>query len=235
MSPLSSFLSIPSFCEFETLDSVCSSSTWVSTSVFLSSLPGPLGSGCLSLSLFLAPPADVAVLINIGLPLSLHEGSGQCFRVGCLLPVTKNLTSRLSQLIELLQSSDLHECVRTIVTALVTLLIGQLRQIKDLHQDCWKGCLRYYPTDTSISVKCGETTLEYDLSTTTNQQVERLVQTDVTFSAYYQAMQAMGPAGNGIVHGEGPSGTGKTETFKDLAKELGMKCTVIKSETHTNS
>jgi len=154
------------------------------------------------------------------------DGTQECCRLG--------LTSRLSQLIEVSRSLD-DECVRKIMKSLVTLVMSQLRQIKDLHQDCWKGCLRFYPTETSISVKCGETTLEYGLSTITDQQVERLVLTDPTFAAYYQAMQAMGPAGNGIVHCEGPCGCGKTETLKDLAKELGMKCTVVNPETHNNS
>ena len=64
--------------------------------------------------------------------------------------------------------------------------------------------MRYYATDTGVLVKCGETALEFgfvcnELWLIGGRRPGTMIWTPETDAAYFQAMEAMGPAGNGVV------------------------------------
>jgi hypothetical protein len=118
--------------------------------------------------------------------------------------VKPNLVARATKLIESMKT-PLLDPVMAITKNLIAVVIGQVRQLETLRDaDGWSKCMRYYATDTGVLVKCGETALEFgfvgnEMSTFKGGRPGTMIWTPETDAAYFQAMEAMGPAGNGVV------------------------------------
>ena len=99
--------------------------------------------------------------------------------------------------------------------------------VVDVRHFSWQAQLRYYwnHLDDSIEVKMMNSSLPYQCEYQGNQQ--RLVVTALTDRCYRTLISAMALNLGGAT--EGPAGTGKTETIKDLAKAVGVQCLTFNS------
>jgi dynein heavy chain len=142
------------------------------------------------------------------------------------------LTVLLEEIVKMIRG-DLSSIERMTLNALITLEVHSLDIVVDLiAQRCntitdfdWVSQLRYYMSQTgdkNIFVEMVMTKIDYGFEYLGNST--RLVITPLTDRCYRTLMSALFLNLGGAP--EGPAGTGKTETTKDLAKAVAIQCVV---------
>jgi dynein heavy chain len=144
--------------------------------------------------------------------------------------VNKKIIDEREAAMEILRSTSDLEKVKVLANIIIStnyiqLIQSQLSEnnVSSPQDFIWQSQFRYYWEEENLVLRMIETNLMYGYEYLGS--YERLVMTGLTLKCYRVLTIALQQMKGGSV--EGPTGTGKSETVKDLAKACGKQCIVF--------